>query len=88
MQKVKMSKPILIQENSCDYLDQSAPIIYMKNAYNPLLLRVQQSSSYQEKTMANNFLIDLNSKLILVNGANGSGKTTMLRMLALITILA
>jgi DNA mismatch repair ATPase MutS len=86
-QQVRMAKPVLIREDDF-YFRESSPAIYLKNGFNPLLLRAHSHSTFSEKIVPNDFLIDSNTKLMLVNGPNGSGKTTMLRMLALNLILA
>ena len=69
----------------------------MKSARNPLLISAKCTQISQAKTLssiandikANDVLINnIQSKVQIINGANGSGKTTYLKMVALNIVLA
>ena len=81
--KVRFSRPVLLDES-----DSKLPIpaFYIKNALCPLLIAQKKDNS---ELIANSFELDiLSSKLTILNGANGSGKTTNLKALQLILTLA
>ena len=81
--KVHFCKPDILTAEEVSYVAEGQPCIGAVDMVNPILL-MQKNHSIVPNTIA----LDSSSKLTLVSGPNGSGKTTFLETICLNLILS
>eukprot|EP00347_Sterkiella_histriomuscorum_P019080 403343032 len=83
--KVKFVKPKIVENTMSNQGSMEQPIVYAKEAYHPLLQLARKPENITNNDI---YLNNLSSKLTLLNGMNGSGKTTFLKTIQLLIVLA
>ena len=62
--------------------------IYIKNGWHPVLEQINEDLGNHTPVLKNDTVLNLNQKMMLVTGPNMSGKSTYMRQVAVIVILA
>ena len=64
------------------------PEVYIKNGWHPVLEKIYEDSGNLTPVLKNDTVLNLNQNMMLVTGPNMSGKSTYMRQVAVIVILA
>ena len=64
------------------------PEVYIKNGWHPVLEQIYEDSGNLTPVLKNDTVLNLNQNMMLVTGPNMSGKSTYMRQVAVIVILA